>query len=139
MPKVTGQHIHVACAIIERDGLVLAAQRGAAMSLPLKWEFPGGKIDVDETPEKCLVRELIEELAVNISVGQALKIFTHDYPTFTVTLYPYICTITSGEIRLHEHKAIQWLPPHKLCTLNWAEADLPVISDYLKEIEFSRV
>lgn len=133
------KHIHVACAIIERDGLVLAAQRSAAMNLPLKWEFPGGKIDSDESPEECLIRELVEEMDVNITVVRALNTATHDYPTFTVTLYPYICTITSGEIRLHEHKAIQWLRPHELCTLDWAAADLPVIDDYLRKIELLRV
>jgi 8-oxo-dGTP diphosphatase len=133
------KHIHVACAIIERDGLVLAAQRSATMNLPLKWEFPGGKIDTGESPEECLIRELLEEMDLNITVVRALITATYCYPTFTVTLYPYICTITSGEIRLHEHKAIQWLPPHKLCTLDWAAADLPVIGDYLREIELSRV
>lgn len=137
MHSCNRKHIHVACAIIERDGLVLAAQRSATMNLPLKWEFPGGKIDSNESPEECLVRELFEEMGVNIAVGQALSTLTHNYPTFTVTLYPFICTITSGAIRLYEHNAIEWLSPDKLYSLDWAEADLPVIDNYLRGIELS--
>jgi 8-oxo-dGTP diphosphatase len=125
------KHIHVACAIIERDGLVLAAQRSSRMSLPLKWEFPGGKIDPGESVVECLQRELIEEMNIRISVGQPLAAVTHHYPGFTVTLYPFICAISSGEIILHEHEAIAWLPPDQLPALDWAEADGPVLAAYL--------
>jgi 8-oxo-dGTP diphosphatase len=125
------KHIQVACAIIERDGFVLAAQRSAEMSLPLRWEFPGGKIHAGETAEACLRRELVEEMAIQIEVGESLPASTHTYPTFTVTLQPFICAIQSGEIVLHEHAAIAWLPAERLHTLDWAEADLPVIESYL--------
>ncbi|ALC15318.1 ADP-ribose pyrophosphatase YjhB, NUDIX family [Desulfuromonas soudanensis] len=125
------KHLHVTCAIIERDGLVLAAQRSAAMSLPLKWEFPGGKIDPGETPEECLRRELVEEMGVRVRVGESLPASTHRYPTFTVTLYPFVCSIEAGEIVLHEHAAVSWLPVGELRTLDWAEADLPVIESYI--------
>lgn len=124
------KHIHVACAIIERDGLVLAAQRSAAMNLPLKWEFPGGKIDPGETAAEGLRREIKEELAVEVRVGQDLPASTHHYPAFTVTLYPFVCTIETGEIILHEHAALAWLPAEKLASLDWAEADLPVLACY---------
>lgn len=125
------KHIHVTCAIIEQDGLVLAARRSAVMSMPLKWEFPGGKIDPGESPEECLRRELVEELGICVVVGRNLPASTHHYPAFAVTLYPFVCSIESGEIVLHEHAAITWLPPEKLHTLDWAEADLPVIDAYL--------
>jgi 8-oxo-dGTP diphosphatase len=129
------KHIHVTCAIIERDGLVLAAQRSEAMSLPLKWEFPGGKIDPGESPEECLRRELIEEMSVRVDVGESLPASTHHYPSFAVTLYPFVCSIASGEIVLHEHAAIAWLPPGELQGLDWAEADWPVIEAYLSGCE----
>ena len=103
------------------------------MSLPLKWEFPGGKIDTDESPEACLIRELDEEMGVNIFLGKSLPPHTHQYEFFGVTLYPYICSIVSGEITLHEHSAIAWLPLEELHTLDWAEADLPVIQSYIAE------
>ncbi len=124
------KHIHVACALIERDGLVLAAQRGAGMTLPLKWEFPGGKLEAGESPEECLRRELVEEMGVAVVVGHALPLLTHRYDTFTVTLYPFICTLKSEQITLHEHAAIVWLPPDRLHTLDWLEADLPVLEAY---------
>jgi 8-oxo-dGTP diphosphatase len=100
------------------------------MSLPLKWEFPGGKIDDGESPEECLKRELVEELGVEISVGEPLPATTHTYMTFTVTLYPFLCTIVSGKIALHEHSAMVWLPTEELHNLDWAEADWPVIKEY---------
>ncbi|MDH4231967.1 MAG: (deoxy)nucleoside triphosphate pyrophosphohydrolase [Nitrospirota bacterium] len=128
------KHLQVACAIIENEGKVLATQRSNSMSLPLKWEFPGGKIDPFELSEDCLRRELIEELGLHINIGRALPPQTHHYPTFTVTLYPFVCTIESGEITLHEHTAAVWLPPEKLNTLDWAEADWPVIESYLSRL-----
>ena len=129
------KHIHVTCAIIERDGLVLAAQRSAAMSLPLKWEFPGGKIDPGESAENCLRRELVEEMGICVGVGKNLPPSMHHYQTFAVTLYPFVCSIESGAIILHELAAITWLPAENLYTLDWAEADLPVIESYLAECE----
>jgi len=125
--------MHVACAIIEIKGKVLCTQRSVSMSLPLKWEFPGGKIDDGESPEECLRRELREELGIESSVGQARPVTTHRYPAFSVTLYPFICEIVSGKITLHEHRAMAWLPIEKLHTLDWAEADLPVIRAYQEE------
>jgi 8-oxo-dGTP diphosphatase len=122
--------IHVACAIIEKDGKVLSTQRSEIMSLPLKWEFPGGKINDGERPEECLSRELHEELGLTVVISRALTPITHQYPTFIITLYPFVSRITTGEIILHEHKAFTWLPPEKLHELDWAEADMPVIKNY---------
>jgi 8-oxo-dGTP diphosphatase len=127
------KHLHVTCAVIEQDGFVLAAQRSAIMSQPLKWEFPGGKIDLSETPEECLIREIHEEMGIRIRVGESLPSSTHQYPSLTVTLYPFICSIESGEIVLHEHSDMSWLLPSELHILDWAEADLPVIETYLSK------
>lgn len=133
MTKPPDRHIHVACAVIERDGLVLAALRSASKHLPLKWEFPGGKIEAGEGREECLRRELVEEMGVEISVGRALTPATHRYDAFTVTLYPYVCRIVSGEIALYEHAEIRWLTPAGLHELDWADADFPVIAQYQRE------
>jgi 8-oxo-dGTP diphosphatase len=129
------KHIRVACAIIEKEGKVLCTQRSEAMSLPLKWEFPGGKIDDGELPEECLKRELHEELGIEVAIGWSLAPRTHRYPNFIVTLYPFICRITAGDISLHEHKAFTWLAPEKLHEIDWAEADVPVIESYLRTCE----
>lgn len=131
-PRITGNHLVVACAIIERNGSILAAQRSKNMAMPLKWEFPGGKIKPGETPENCLRREIAEELSVKIAVHRSLPTVTHAYPTFTINLYPFICSIVTGEIKLYEHAAITWLPHNKLFTLDWAEADLPVVEAYCR-------
>ena len=131
MIKETRRHIHVACAIIERDGLVLSALRSASMNLPLKWEFPGGKVEPGEGVEDCLRRELVEEMGIRIAVGRPLTPATHEYPTFTVTLYPYVCSIEEGEIiTLFEHSAISWLAAAQMHELDWADADLPIIAEY---------
>ena len=127
------KHLHVACAIIECEGKVFAAQRSTTMNLPLKWEFPGGKINEGESPEECLKRELYEELGIEASVGQACPATTHRYSAFSVTLYPFICEIISGEITLREHSAMVWLPIEALHILDWAEADLPVIRKYQEQ------
>lgn len=124
------RHIRVACAIIEHHGLVLAVQRSEAMSMALKWEFPGGKIRPDESPEGCVAREVFEELNLRIGINRALAPATHRYPTFSVTLYPLVCSIEGGGLVLHEHLAAVWLPPHDLLALDWAEADIPIIKAY---------
>ena len=124
------KHLHVACAIIERNGKVLATQRNSTMSMPHKWEFPGGKIKDGERPNECLKREIHEELGIEITIGQSLPLITHQYSSFIITLYPFICKISTGEITLHEHKAIIWLCPDKLYELDWAEADLTLLEDY---------
>jgi len=117
----------VACAIIEHKGRILCTQRSESMTLPLKWEFPGGKIHDGESPEECLKRELREELGVEISVREGLPETTHHYPAFSVTLHPFICGIVSGKITLHEHNAYVWLRRGELHSLDWAEADWPII------------
>jgi 8-oxo-dGTP diphosphatase len=126
-----GPHLRVACGIIERDGLTLVAQRSPAMSLPLKWEFPGGKLQSGESPEDCLHRELREELGIAVIVLERLTPTTHRYASFTVTLHPMRCAIASGKPTAHEHAAVAWVDPGRLGSLDWAEADLPVIEEYL--------
>jgi 8-oxo-dGTP diphosphatase len=128
------RHLHVACAIIEQEGLVLAAQRGAMMTLPLKWEFPGGKIEAGETAEECLNRELREELGVSVFIATALSPATHRYPDFTVTLYPFTCRLTGGTVTMYEHHALKWVEPQQMPELDWAAADLPVIREYMDMI-----
>lgn len=128
-------HIHVTCAIIERDGLILAAQRSASMRMPLKWEFPGGKIEPGEGAEACLHRELMEEMGLGVVVKRAMPPSTHRYPAFTVKLYPFVCAIRSGEIALNEHHAAVWLKPDELPALGWVEADLAVLDAYRLNFE----
>ncbi|MFA5515388.1 MAG: (deoxy)nucleoside triphosphate pyrophosphohydrolase [Desulfuromonadales bacterium] len=125
--------IEVACAIIERDGLVLAAQRSAVMSLPLKWEFPGGKIEPGESAAACLAREIAEELAVGIVIRAPLPPSDWRYPEFAITLHPFVCALAdSRPLRLLEHRAIRWLAAADLHHLDWAAADAPVLANYFR-------
>ncbi|KJR97171.1 MAG: NUDIX hydrolase [Desulfobulbaceae bacterium BRH_c16a] len=128
-------NIDVSCAIIEQDGQVLAAQRGEAMNMPLKWEFPGGKVEPHESAATCLRREIREELGVDIRIITALPPSEWSYPDFTITLYPFVCHLESGMLRLAEHRAVCWLSPEKLPTLDWAEADEPVLQDYFRYLK----
>lgn len=132
------RHFQVACAIIERDGRVLTAQRSEAMSLPLKWEFPGGKIRAGETPSACLHRELREELGVEVELLRMIPPTTHHYPDFAVTLHPFVCALIGGVLCNHEHAALLWQLPEELAALDWAEADLPVIADYCRQLRNGR-
>lgn len=117
-------------AVIRHGGYVLAARRSSIMSMPLKWEFPGEKIHEGETPEECLRRELIEELSKTTRIGPALAPTTHQYPDFTITLYPFFCSIESGDLIPHEHAEIAWLRPDELSLLDWADADRPVVNSF---------
>jgi 8-oxo-dGTP diphosphatase len=124
------KQLHVACGIIEYRGLVLTAQRNELMSMPLKWEFPGGKILPNETPEECLQRELLEELGVLVHINRTLPVSDHDYSTLRVSLYPFVCEIASGTFAINEHAALAWLLPDQLRNLDWSEADIPVVNVY---------
>lgn len=124
--------IDVACAIIEKDGLVLTAQCSERMSLPFKWEFPGGKLDPNESAAACLEREIDEEFGVGIDIRTPLPPSEWHYEKFSIRLHPFVCTMNGGRISLTEHKAIRWLAPEDLPSLDWAEADGPVLHSYLQ-------
>ena len=123
--------IHVTCALIERGGRVLIAQRGPGKHLAGKWEFPGGKIDLDETPDACLRREILEELGCSVTIQTPLTPVTHSYPATTIHLLPFRCTLNSGEPTALEHRAIDWIEPQELLLVDLAEADRPIAREYL--------
>lgn len=107
-------------------------------SLPLKWEFPGGKVEAGESLEECLNRELCEEMGIVVDITAALPAHTHHYPDFSVTLHPFVCTMKSGTIALREHVAANWVPPERLYELDWAEADYPVLDAYIAGLKNRR-
>ncbi|MBC5991700.1 (deoxy)nucleoside triphosphate pyrophosphohydrolase [Pontibacter sp. SD6] len=125
----------VLCGIIEKDGLVLITQRSESMSQPLLWEFPGGKLEPSETEEECLVREINEELSIDITPKQRLTPASYTYPDKIVELIPYTCAFKGSEINLLEHLRYKWVTPGALASYTWCPADIPVIKTYLQLLQ----
>lgn len=97
------------------------------MPLPLKWEFPGGKIEAGETAEQALHREIAEELDVSIEILSQLQESFYSYPDKEIRLIPFLCRIFKGEICLKEHSAFAWHQATELLKLDLAEADIPIV------------
>lgn len=127
--------IDVCCAIIvSEEGKVLVAQRSARMLLPLKMEFPGGKIEPGESAEACLIREIKEELNVEIQILSERTAHQHVYPEFSIRLIPFVCRIIAGDVVLREHASYSWLETSALPACDWAAADIPIVNDYLDSL-----
>ena len=120
--------ISVVAAIIYKEGRVFATQRGYG-DYKDWWEFPGGKVEAGETPEEALVREIREELATEISVGDYLMTVEYDYPEFHLSMACYWCTIKEGNLTLLEHEAARWLPFNNLRQVTWLPADIQIIEE----------
>jgi len=123
--------IHVLCAIIYIDNKILVAQRSEKMKLPLKWEFPGGKLEENEIEIDCIKREIREELNIEIEILKRLSSSTYDYGTFKIRLIPYLANYISGNIQLAEHRDYRLLDKSELLNLDWAEADIPIVHEFL--------
>ncbi|RNI26920.1 (deoxy)nucleoside triphosphate pyrophosphohydrolase [Rufibacter latericius] len=124
--------IDVTCAIILWEDKVLVTQRSEKMSLSLKWEFPGGKIERGETAESCLHRELMEELNIQVKILRTLSPSSFDYGKFSINLIPFLVNYLSGEIILAEHETYKWLSRNELKDIDWAPADVPILEEFLK-------
>jgi 8-oxo-dGTP diphosphatase len=120
------KHIEVVAAVIYKDGEIFATQRGYG-EFEGMWEFPGGKIEPGESCEVALVREIQEELGVDIEVGELICTTEYDYPSFHLTMHCFLCSIALDEIELREHKSARWLTKDTLNDVNWLPADLEVI------------
>ncbi len=122
----------VTCAIIEDKNRVLVVQRSKDMDLPLKWEFPGGKIEKEESEQDCLKREIKEELNLEIAILKRLSPTSYTYPNVSIELIPFIAKQIGGELKLNEHSDYKYCHKEELLNLDWAEADVPIVKEYLK-------
>ena len=126
------KHIHVVAAIIFRTTQdnkrqVLATQRGYG-DFAGGWEFPGGKIEPNETPENALTREIKEELAAKILVKNHIHTIEYDYPTFHLSMECFECELAENQdITLLEHQSAKWLEKSTLYTVNWLPADVDIL------------
>lgn len=128
------KRINVVGAVLVRDGKVLAAQRSESMSLPLMWEFPGGKIEPGETPVEALQRELKEELLCDAVVGDHVETTEHNYDFGTVILSTFFCTLNGEDPQITEHAEIRWVSVNDLLDLEWAPADIPAVQKIIQKL-----
>ena len=123
--------IHVVAALIFRttpEGTrqLFATQRGYG-DFKDGWEFPGGKVEPGETPQQALKREIWEELATEIVVGDYIDTIEYDYQAFHLSMKCYACTVVSGKLELLEHENAAWLSKETLRTVNWLPADISIL------------
>ena len=119
---------NVTAAIIIRGSKILIARRAPDKHLAGFWEFPGGKIEKDETPEECLKREIEEELGIIVNVDKFFMENEHDYKEKTIFLKAYFCKLISGKIILKDHDQYEWIKKTELNKYIFAPADIPFVT-----------
>lgn len=122
------KHIEVVAAIICKDDKIFATQRGYG-DFKDWWEFPGGKMELGETPEEALQREILEELSTEISVDKYICTVEYDYPKFHLTMHCYLCSLLTEALHLNEHEAARWLSQDELESVKWLPADVKVVEE----------
>ena len=125
------KQIKVVAAIIQKENKILATKRGYGEFINM-WEFPGGKIESGETKKQALVREIKEELNIEINVDKFAIDIEYQYPNFYLFMSCFMCSIKEGSIELLEHNDGKWITKEELNTLNWLPADIGAVN-YLKE------
>ena len=119
-----------ACALVDADGRVLLAQRPQGKSMAGLWEFPGGKVEPGETPERSLIRELKEELAIDVKEAclAPLTFASHGYPDFHLLMPLFVCRRWDGSVTALEGQRLAWVKPNQLRDYEMPPADVPLVS-----------
>lgn len=122
--------VEVVAAVIIKDSKILCVQRGVSKLdyISKKWEFPGGKIEENESFEDALMREIQEELRLNIRIEKLFLTVEHTYQDFHLTMHSYLCETENTELTLTEHLDFKWLEKENLIALDWAAADVPIVN-----------
>lgn len=126
--------VNVVAAIITHNNKILCVQRGENKFdyISRKYEFPGGKIEDGESNQETIIREIQEELKMEINPEEAFLTVEHQYPDFLLTMHSYICSCSCPELELTEHIDFKWLDISELKNLDWAEADVPIVEKLIK-------
>ena len=120
--------IKVVCGIISNsEGKIFIARRKEGKTMGGKWEFPGGKLEQGETEQACLQRELLEELGMQVKVGEKLGENEHHYTDFSIRLIAYQCEFISATYALTDHDAYEWVEVKVLSSFDLANADIPLL------------
>ncbi len=119
--------LKVTCAIIFHNEKILVVQNSSDSDHPFQWEFPGGKINVGETFENCIKREIIEELEIEVEICQEMKSVEFDYGFKQIVLIPFLCSIKNGKIKLNEHNELKWINVNELSEIDFSDADKKLI------------
>ena len=127
------KHVEVVCALIQnKEGKIFCCQRGPGRALANKWEFPGGKIEQNETQEEALIREIKEELKSDIEVIRYIGVSNHEYvdleKPFSITMYAYLCKLVNGDLELTEHINSCYADINEMKLMDFAAADIPLIN-----------
>jgi len=122
--------IEVVAGIISCKNQILCVQRPKNKFLYVseKFEFPGGKVELGETKEEALKRELLEELNLSTNIKSLFLSVVHQYPDFELTMHSFLCDVETKELTLREHIAQEWLTLDELKKLDWAAADIPIVN-----------
>lgn len=128
------KEVEVAAAIIQHDDKILCVQRGENKLeyISKKYEFPGGKVEEGETRSQTVVREIKEELNMDINAVEEFLTVRHEYPDFILTMYSFMCTCEDSTVELSEHIDFKWLAKNELSQLDWAAADVPIVEKLIQ-------
>jgi len=125
--------IKVLCGLIFNSKNQLLITRRGHGDFNGRWEFPGGKLEKDETEKECLKREILEELNIEIDVKSFFMRNNHSYPKFTVELISYISLFYNGEIKLVDHDKYEWVEINQLKDYNFLDGDIPIIDNIINK------
>ncbi len=131
-----GEMINVVCALLWKEGNILAARRGDHVVRKGLWEFPGGKVEEGETAEEAIIREMKEEMGLTVRVIKKFPVIKHDYEDFTIRLMPFACHWIEGDISLKDHDRYKWMSRNELFCYKWSAADeklLILLADHLTD------
>jgi 8-oxo-dGTP diphosphatase len=126
--------IKVTCGLVLDADRVFICRRKPGKSLAGFWEFPGGKVEVGESYEECLTRELLEELDMEVQILKPFETNAHDYDAFSIELISFLCRLNSSTYRMIDHDEYQWVRPSELMDLKLAPADVPIAEAFCRTI-----
>lgn len=130
--------IEVVAAIMKKEDKIFITKRSYGEFADM-WEFPGGKIEAGEIREEALIREIKEELELDINNLEYLTTVEYDYPNFHLTMHCFICEICGGELVLNAHNDAKWVSLEELSTQKWVPADVEVVEKILNDFKINKI